>query len=295
MLFLFCLLLGFGDVYLGEFMEIGVGARALGMGNAFVALADDPTAFYWNPAGLVRVKNRELFLMHSEDFEAGIVQTNTVAITYPAPSYTLGVALYWVGVPEIGITDSSEAGININEYVDVCDYVGYFSYAREFTKFKLGLNIKCIFRDWDIATAYGVGTDLGILSDFKGVTYGVNIVNLTGTEIFGSDTTLRDWISPLIKTGISAVHNFTVGKLNICLGFDTSPEKRVAEIVPLHTDTYIGFEYWWKQRLAVRLGWDKGIFSAGCGIVHRTIKLDYGVKFHPDLGLVKRISGSIIF
>ena len=296
-MFLFYLLLGFGDLYVDEFMELGVGARALGMGNTFVGLADDPTAFYWNPAGLVQSKDKELFLMHSEDFEGGIVQVNTVALTYPTPNYALGAALYWIGVSDIPISADT---FEVERFVNAFDYVGYLSYARRFdlkrfAPFDLGINIKCVFRDWDVATAYGLGTDVGILSKFKGITYGVNIINLTGTEVFWADTTLRDWIAPLVKTGISVTHNFPVGKLNVCLGFDTSPKRRVAEFVLLHTDSHIGLEYWWEQRLALRIGWDRGFFSTGCGLIYRTLKIDYGVKFDPGLGLVKRLSGSITF
>jgi hypothetical protein len=43
--------------YAGEFLSIGIGGRALGMGSAAVALASDVTAGYWNPAGLVNVKS----------------------------------------------------------------------------------------------------------------------------------------------------------------------------------------------------------------------------------------------
>ncbi len=42
-----------------QFLKIGVGARAIGMGGAFAATADDITAMYWNPAGLARVYGRE--------------------------------------------------------------------------------------------------------------------------------------------------------------------------------------------------------------------------------------------
>ena len=46
--------------YAAAFLEVGVGARGVGMGNAFVAAVDDATASYWNPAGLLRSKGKEL-------------------------------------------------------------------------------------------------------------------------------------------------------------------------------------------------------------------------------------------
>src|SRR6266850_6391202 len=54
--------------YAGEFLRIGVGARALGMGSAFVGLADDGTSAYWNPAGLATLRSREATAMHAEQF-----------------------------------------------------------------------------------------------------------------------------------------------------------------------------------------------------------------------------------
>ena len=58
--------------YSNEFLNIGAGARSLGMGSVSVASVNDATAGYWNPAGLVHVKNNpSLSLMHAEYF-AGI-------------------------------------------------------------------------------------------------------------------------------------------------------------------------------------------------------------------------------
>src|SRR5436190_10778481 len=54
--------------YAGEFMKIPVGARAVGMGGAFTAVCDDATAPYWNPAGMVYLPYREVFLQHAEQF-----------------------------------------------------------------------------------------------------------------------------------------------------------------------------------------------------------------------------------
>ncbi|MEW6609072.1 MAG: hypothetical protein AB1414_16785 [bacterium] len=49
-----------------SFLKIGIGARALGLGSAFVGLADDPTAIYWNPAGLSQIKQRKLLFSHNQ-------------------------------------------------------------------------------------------------------------------------------------------------------------------------------------------------------------------------------------
>jgi long-subunit fatty acid transport protein len=68
--------------YSNEFLSIGVGARAAGMGSAVVAGVDDATAAYWNPAGLMQIKdNVQVSLMHNEQF-AGIVKHDygTVAL-----------------------------------------------------------------------------------------------------------------------------------------------------------------------------------------------------------------------
>src|ERR1700722_3572912 len=46
--------------YGNSVLDLGVGARALGMGGAFVGLADDSTATYWNPAGLTGIQDCEV-------------------------------------------------------------------------------------------------------------------------------------------------------------------------------------------------------------------------------------------
>nr|MDK2851125.1 hypothetical protein [Candidatus Cloacimonadota bacterium] len=51
--------------YAGDFMMIGAGVRALGMGGAFAALADDGSALYWNSGGLSQIRDSEVSLMHA--------------------------------------------------------------------------------------------------------------------------------------------------------------------------------------------------------------------------------------
>ena len=68
--------------YAGEFLRIGVGARALGMGSAFMGLSDDGTAAYWNPAGLATLEHREITAMHAEQF-GSIVQYDFLSYVMP--------------------------------------------------------------------------------------------------------------------------------------------------------------------------------------------------------------------
>ena len=66
----------------GEFLATGFGAKALGMGGAFVSIADDASAVYWNPAGLYMLDRRQALLMHSQRF-GGLVDYSTFSFAMP--------------------------------------------------------------------------------------------------------------------------------------------------------------------------------------------------------------------
>lgn len=48
------------------FLNISQGARATAMGSAFVAVADDPTAVFWNPAGVARLRQNGFAVDHTQ-------------------------------------------------------------------------------------------------------------------------------------------------------------------------------------------------------------------------------------
>lgn len=94
--------------YAGEFMKIPVGARAVGMGAAFSAIADDATSPFWNPAGMVYLPYKEGFLQHSEKF-GSLVNHDFGSVVWPMKNgeenrSAIGVSLVAVGVPDIPIT-----------------------------------------------------------------------------------------------------------------------------------------------------------------------------------------------
>lgn len=89
--------------YAGEFMYAGAGARALGMGGAFCAIADDATAAYWNPAGLVGLESPELQLMHSERF-GGLVRYDYLAYAARRGSSVLSASLFRTDAGDVADT-----------------------------------------------------------------------------------------------------------------------------------------------------------------------------------------------
>jgi hypothetical protein len=96
--------LGFSDVYAakyaGEFLEIGVGARAVGMGGAVTSYIDDGSSFYWNPAGLGYISGLVVSGMYADLWD-GLANYSVAGVTLPISGAVLGVNYVRLGVPNI--------------------------------------------------------------------------------------------------------------------------------------------------------------------------------------------------
>ncbi len=183
--------------YSNEFLNIGAGARGMSMGNAQVASVMDGTSGYWNPAGLVNVKNNpELNLMHAEYF-AGIGKYDYVNLALPMKDNkrTIGLTLLRFAVDDIPNTiflvqpDGSINFSNITTFSSA-DYAFIFSLAQQVstkkgTKINFGGNAKIIHRKaGDFATAWGFGFDAGV--QFVGEKWKLGIVAKDITTTFNA-------------------------------------------------------------------------------------------------------------
>ncbi len=153
--------------YSNEFLNIGVGARALGMGNAVASSTNDVTAGYWNPTGLLNTNtDLQLGLMHSEYF-AGIAKYDFGALTKTIDSSSaFGISFIRFGVDNIpNTTELIDAQGNLNydriTYFSATDMAFLFSYARKLnSNLSIGGNVKIIHRKvGDFAKAWGFGID----------------------------------------------------------------------------------------------------------------------------------------
>ncbi|WP_394369804.1 putative type IX sorting system protein PorV2 [Litoribacter ruber] len=155
--------------YSNEFLQIGVGARALGMGGAQVSNVRDVTAAYWNPAGILGVKHEHEFsIMHAEYF-AGIAKYDYAGYTTAIDEENqIAISLIRFGVDDIPDTRflyDANGALNYNniQFFNAADYAMILSYARDFSDIvKIGVNTKVIHRNvGKFANAWGFGLDLG--------------------------------------------------------------------------------------------------------------------------------------
>lgn len=183
-------------IYSNDFLNIGAGAKALGMGNTQVASVQDATAGYWNPGGLMYVKDQpEVELMHA-DYFAGIGVYDYAAAAFPLADqkHVLGFSVLRFGVDNIPNTlylIGPDGSVNYNNITTFssADYAFLFSYAQDLKLpwkkapvIHVGGNVKVIYRNvGSFANAWGFGVDLGARMDYKGWEFGLMAKDLTST------------------------------------------------------------------------------------------------------------------
>lgn len=300
--------------YAGEFLATGIGARPLGMGGAFVSIADDASAGYWNPAGMIHVQRREAVFMHSERFgdlvnyDAGsfVQQLGTDNESRAA----FGFSFVRTGVDDIKYTkeDPSTSRIVVDRTVSYSGSGFYLSYARLWTsRVAVGGSAKILRKSVGDDSAVGLGFDVGaLMRPWRRLSVGMNIQDVTTT--FLAWDTETETILPTLKFGLS--YPFAVpsigGRLTVAADLDTKFEGRKYStaywIGRASADVRLGLEYGYREMLALRVGQERSLensFTAGAGLripmsgVY--LGLDYAFLTNADLDDTHRVSGSLVF
>ena len=188
-LFLFAIQAQTGKSYSNEFLNIGVDARALALGNSVVATSSDVTAGYWNPAGLSKVKNQQVSLMHAAYF-ANIAQYDYLAYAKKIDDKTgLSLSLIRFGVDDIMNTTQlidAQGNIDYNRitYFSAGDYALSLSMGRQnlWKGLDVGVTAKLIYRHiGDFASGFGFGFDVGAQYHYKKWQFGLMMRDITTT------------------------------------------------------------------------------------------------------------------
>lgn len=270
--------------YSNEFLSIGVGAKAFGMSNANVALVDDITSAYWNPAGLTLIPNNlQIGLMHAEYF-AGIAKYDFGGGAFKInEASSFGVSLIRFGVDDIPNTlelidqDGNLRYDRIKSF-SVADYAALFSYARKapLDGLRYGGNVKIIRRiAGDFASAWGFGFDVSAQYDYGKWKFGALGRDITSTfnawsfntdelkdafEMTGNEIPENSLEITLPKLILGAARNFNI-KENFGIAAEADMDctfdgKRNVLVKSnfISIDPHLGFEADYKKIVFIRGG-----------------------------------------
>jgi hypothetical protein len=285
--------------YAGEFLALGVGGRALGMGGAHTAVVNDVTAGYWNPAGLARIDYPQIVLMHEEHF-GNLVNYNYGAVAIPyGNDMSFGISVIRLSID--GIPDTRDALVDritgqviydiTNPYARIdyskikefnnTDYAFYLTFAkRQSEDFYWGANVKIISRSIAEYSAFGIGFDAGAYyKPMDNLHLGASIQDITTTLVAWSTGT-NELISPTLKLGAAYGIEFLGGTFMPTMDFDVRFENRQFasnfNVGPVSFDVHSGVEYSYKGLFSVRAGYsDVKQITLGAGVRLPKLNIDY--------------------
>ena len=233
-----------------------VGARALGRGNAFTAVADDATAGFWNPAGLIQWQGVKLFGVN-KFHDRRDYRFDPKGIGY---SYR-GYGLFWGNKIALGV----DSGVPDFNYYGVACQLGSYTAVGASLKFKRR-HPSDVYQFFGYETAYDMGVLVKPRADFKlGCLlqnlegYGLHWITLGAAYRYADDT--------LSEGGV-----FHPAHFELSMDVALSTEGETPEL-------YLGAAWHPFPYLPIRLGSSNGDVTAGIGIAWKGICIDYARIF----------------
>jgi len=283
-----------------QFLEFGVGARAIGMGEVFVGIADDISALYWNPGALCRLPGKQLTVSHMMMYQG--INYEFGAFGMPIGD-NMAVAFGASGVIINDLEARTADTDNPDDLFGAMDVAGLGAFSMKLGPLGVGASVKYLYqsigsgqtdvgRDGDYLGT-GLAVDLGVhyasdsIENGKGILAGVSIQNLgQGIVYNGPDgfTGVTNALPLIIKAGFG----YKDIENNITIGADIN--------IPSDNDInlHFGGEYLVSKMFAVRLGFKTTTindldflsgFSAGAGFNFEKILVDYAWVPYGPLGL----------
>ncbi|MCD4813916.1 PorV/PorQ family protein [bacterium] len=275
-----------------DFLKIGLGAGAAGMGEAFTAVKGDVNAMFYNPAGLTGLEMNMLSATHLN----WIAETQYEALAYARPVVgvgTLGTAIYFLHMPEI---PSLDVNGNSTGMLQAYDLGVQFSYARDISPFvhlaglSAGASLKIIHRKLADLSASGIALDLGTLYAMdEQLTFGLSFLNLGYLSSFDAES---EQLPMMIRGGVGyemrlAGRHAVLGTLDLVQALDNV----------IHAN--LGLEYSFADivnlRVGYKLGYDTEGLQAGAGVQWRTMAIDYAFKLMDIFGGTHFLTASLGF
>lgn len=288
--------------YAAEFLDTGIGVRAMGMGGAFTAIADDASSVYWNPAGLMRLSRPEAAFMHASNF-AGLLQSDVLHAAKPTASYALGLTYLRVGVSDIKYTSRLDPNGRpiIDKTVNDVEQALLVSAAKPLAGDKLlaGVTVKALQQSIGDNRAFGFGFDAGVLYRLgSGWSLGAILQDISGTFVFW-DTGHRDVKAPRLSLGAAYGRELPRLRSSVLLAVQQISRFEGNSLGSgwqlgdwANGDLYAGAEWTLYRLLALRFGSAAGDWTAGAGLTIKRLRFDYAFMTH-ELGNAHRVAVTV--
>lgn len=305
------------------FLGIGVGARPLALGGAFVSIADDASALYWNVAGVAKQTRPQIIFNHS-DWLADI-NFDYAGIVVPAGYLgTFGVSLTSLSMDDMEQTTEDQPNGTGVEF-GVSSVAFGLHYARALTdRFSIGFTGKYIRESIWNSSASGMAVDVGTLFEtpFWGLRLGMAITNFgTKMRMAGDDLLIQVDPDPTISGNNERINaNLETGRFDLPLNFrfgmsmdvvDTEQSRLTVAVDATHPNDNAesvdaGFEYVFNNFVALRGGYrnlfiedsEQG-FTVGGGINYRLqtfgFLLDYAYEDFGRLENIQKFTIQLLF
>ena len=304
-----------------QFLKIGVGARAMGMGGTFTAIASDVSTIYWNPSGIANLNRTSIGFTHSQWF-ADISHDFAGVIVPLSSSDFLAVQATTLNTGEQEVT-TVEKPEGTGVFYDVRDLAIGLSYARQLTdRFSVGISAKYVMQTLYNEQASSLTLDIGsyLRTGFHGLIIGMAISNFGGSmQLEGRDLititdmnkdisgnynpdamlTTQEYPLPLIfRVGLAM--DF-VGGVDPIIASESNRFTLALEGTHLNDNNErfnIGVEYSWTETVFLRGGYklnydsENWAFGAGINIPigGQNVVFDYAYIEFKDLGNVSQFS-----
>jgi len=282
-----------GDAGLpGAYLSWGVGGRALGMGKAYVSIASDATAPYWNPAGLAHLRQQEVIAQYTSLFESTFLSY----LGYSRPFFDLGV--FGIGLVDLRSLDfeRTESGPRVLGHFNESKDTVFLSYGRRqdyiySIPFKLsyGANFKIVNQSVLGHSATGIGLDVGVMSrPLKGLSLAFMVQNLLQPRLKLDEEADTFPISG--RLGASYECGFNIYKYNTRATVSVEMDKIEHRKGKFH----YGFEYKIVDMVGLRAGLDDSELTLGLGLSIKNYDMDYAYG-SQEMGASHRVSLGIRF
>ncbi len=285
-----------------QFLKIGVGSRAEAMGGAFVAVANDASALFWNPAGLAQFSQDQVLFSHNK-WVVDINHDFLGAVYHLDGSNSFGLALTSLSMEKMKVT-TEFAPFGTGEYFGFGDLAIAFTYARKMTEqFSFGGTIRYMEETLDKLKMRGVMIDLGTYywTGLGSTRFAVSVSNFgnqlapDGEVVLIGSRTVSSW---------QAFSPPTIFRIGFAFEPYETEDNRVTTSIQLNhpndnsENVAMGAEYSWRNTFYVRGGYKFNVeeqnYSFGAGInVPISIaefSLDYAYSNFTRLGTAHRFS-----